>query len=125
MTEARSAEQKRVDGLVAELKLLELKHDALEKEIESIENRIWIINHPINGDLTAALQALKLKEWCDQVNGRKPAIWTNPTHEPKGGVWKVTPKQVHIAIAAIPDRIDRIPKDSGRLDLKAMGISPY
>jgi hypothetical protein len=125
MTQERSEEQKRVDGLRAELKLLKLKHDALQGEMDAIKDRLWAINHPVNGELSEAIQALHFAQWRDQVNGRKPAIWTNPTHEPKGGVWKVTPKQVHIAIAAIPGRIDRIAKESGRLDLKAMGISPY
>lgn len=120
----RSEEQKRFDGLRAERMLLKLKHGALVDEMKAIEDRLWAIENPVKGELAAARSALNFAQWREQVNGRKPAIWTDPTNEPKGGVWKVTPKQVHIAIAAIPDRIDRIAKSSGRLDLEGMGIDP-
>lgn len=124
MTEQRSEGQKRFDGLRAERDLLKLKHGALAQEMKDIEDRLWAIENPVKGELAAARSALNFAQWRDKVNGLPPAIWTNPDQAPKGGVWKVTPKQVHVAIAAIPGRIDRISKDSGRLDLKTMGIDP-
>jgi hypothetical protein len=124
MTQERSEEQKRFDGLKAERALLKLKHGALVGEIKAIEDRLWAIENPVMGELAAARNALELKKWQDKVMALPPAIWIAPKHYPKGGVYKVTDKQVHIAVFAIPGRIDRISKTSGRLDLKAMGIDP-
>jgi hypothetical protein len=124
MTQERSEEQKRLDGLKAERMLLKLKHGALVDELKAIEDRLWAIENPVKGELAAARSALNFAQWRDQVDKLPPAIWTAPGYYPKGGVYKVTDKQVHIAVFEIPDRIDRISKTSGRLDLKAMGIEP-